>query len=109
MPSWHGQSTFIIMEHMQLSMCSTLPFKLVDCCNTVGDELCFTYVNHTFGASGYYLQTLVQQVLGSQLLPSPVLFHLSTALHYASDAQHKPIQNQHENRNLYENYVHTKV
>ena len=56
-----------------------------------------------------YLQTLVQQVLGNQLLPSPVLFHLSTALHYASDAQHKPIQNQHENRNLYENYVHTKV
>ena len=38
-PSWHEQTTFIITEHMQNSMWSTWPFKLLDCCNTTGDEL----------------------------------------------------------------------
>jgi hypothetical protein len=49
MPSWHGQTTFTITEHIQLSMRSILPFKLIDCCNTIGDEFCFTNVNYTFG------------------------------------------------------------
>jgi hypothetical protein len=90
-------------------MYSTLSFKLVYCCNTIGDELCFTSVNHTFGAWGYYLPTLVQQVQESQLLPSQVFFHLSTARHYVPDDQHKPVQTQHENRNLYWSHVHTTI
>jgi hypothetical protein len=76
---------------------------------TTGDELWFTHVNHTFSAWGYYLPTLVQWVPGSQLLPSPVLFHLSTALHYVADVQHKPIQTQYENRNMYWSHVPTTI
>ena len=102
------------------------PLSLLNTCNPVcavhchlsylsaviaitGDVLCITHVNDTFSARGYYLQTLVQQVPGSQLLPSPVLFHLSTALHYAPDVQHKPIHTEYENRNLYWSHVHTTI